>query len=361
MSKKVLESKEKMTYTNLDKSVRQKCIDSPNKMDYVLNSNRSKRLPSELLNVQEQFKNRDVNPNSGRWSTKYKNMIIYAVINGGVYDHKIVEGFGVTRKEIEDRYNLFIHFKNCLEGQTDYFEFVAYIYQKAKEAEIIERERALEYEKAPLLNHMIDQRPPKYWSKAIVSKANCKLRDLETELKNAQIKFADGLINLEEFNTIKSDLHNEGVFPRSLRSIELKRLERNRPKEERKNFMYINCISETDLISDKPMNYQKLILGTVSKIKDLLKEYCRWFNSKYIVEIEKFKMESRKAKQKIAYQKKSAPKQFERLAKRKEQQTQIIELFREGMAVRQISIKTGIGYGTVRRILDEIISLIENQ
>jgi hypothetical protein len=142
---------------------------------------------------------------------------------------------------------------------------------------------------------------------------------------------------------------------------ELARAERNLNKEEKRNFMFIDSVPYFHLESDNASLNQELNLGTISKTKALLNECRKWFNDKFENEINETILVKRKANQKETYKKKTEQERLERLANRSEQQKRIMKLLSDGVPKRKIPELTGISYGTINRILSEILTLVENQ
>lgn len=349
---------EKMVYSSINKTLKQKCVDSP------------KRIPQEV------FEKSDETSDQFNYINKYymrnmfkltpairrqvKSMFTYAVIHNWVYNESMAKRYFVKISSIQETYNEYWHYSEYLTKVDDYQQYVIYLFEMALKAYEKEKEICTDFELLSSDQQEKHHCPPRMWLKKQKVLSIKNIREHNDSLNSLSEELVIGMpINYklrEKRRAVQKCITNE-----KNRLINLtKYLKGIRPSGEHKRYFYIDLFKLTDIQSG--VHTKHIVrMGTKSILKSMLQEYCSWYNHKNADEIKSYQKEVRKEKQRLAYEKRNQEKLQQKNEKLKLLQQQVHQLMKRGMSLRKIADKLDISYGIARRASKQIEELILKQ
>lgn len=334
--------------------------DNPKTLRGRVDYSNDKRISTELDNVVEFYKKNSISTYAHR--RRIKDMIIYAVIHGGVYNRKVCDGFYVKVEQIESVYNKYEYYYEFVYQQPDFEKFKHYLFQEAKKAYQIEQKLCCDFDKNASAMEKMTGVAPIYWLYDEISKSTLTISNVKRQLEDLVEDFANEYISSNDYS-LKNDILSSklNVETGVLRTLN-QRLEGKRPKGEKSRLFLIKLFLLKEVQDECIMSPSKIKIGSASTAEMLCKKYCSWYNKvENFMAIKMFQSEERKAKQKIAYRSNNSDKQAQKLSAKIALQTEVQCLLLKGKSLREIARQTGKGYGTIVRVSKDIKSLIEHQ
>lgn len=351
---------EKMVYTAINEHIEELCASKPKRMPQeVFNSSDTMSDQFEYI---EKFHRKNLLRLTPALRRQIKSMFTYAVVHDGVYNERLAKRWNVKIPDIQDTYNMYWNYRSYLTRQDEYSTFLEYLYVEAKDIYRKEKEACEKFERLSSLEQETHPCPPRFWLRKQMGKANKRIKELQRSLKS--LKKPPLVIGMpidrelqEERSTIRTCINNEKQNLRELGE----RYKNNRPKGERKNYFYMERFRFNDLeiAEDKAPEY--ILMGSVSIVKEMLQEFCSWFNRVHADEIKAHNLEVRKDKQRLAYAERNREKLQLKKEKQKTLQSQVHQQMQKGVSLRKIAAKLRVSYGSVRRASKQIEQLILEQ
>jgi len=315
-------------------------VDLTDNLKAILN-----RYPNDLGNEESKFK-------------RYQYMVLYAIINGGVYDHELATRFGLTLQKVEERYTKLSHYWQFLREREDYDRFRDYIYEKATAIYKVEAEKCRAFKEDTVLNQLIGI-PPILFSKRKIYQANQQLSESGEMIKAEHEKVMNDQQTYDQYETAAKKLRQAAGLYRKIIRFELTRLEKH-TREEKKDWFYISSVPESLEWDGMVPPNKPLYAGTVTKVEELVREYTRWRKEEYNLEIKHTRREKENARKRERYAKSNAQKKQQKRQREKDNQTAVFALYMKGTTnLREIAAQTELSYYMVRKTVDQIKTLIE--
>lgn len=345
----------RMVFTQISEKIEQMCIDSPKHFKCKF-AQESDKLPTQLEKVVEELNNRPLGVK--KW--RFKNRMIYAVINGGVFVHSLAESVGITLDDVQERYNKYAHYLDFLADVQNNNDFKHHILTQARISDQSEQGKVAPYKEKNFLRQLVDPAPPKLCTRGDLNKVNKERTEITQKIKRLNFSRENGEIDLVEFVPKKKELVIEKNFLGSAVMVKLRRLDAiNKDTETTKNFNFMSLVSKDLLLQDKPVF--QLRTNTLTSAKFAIEEYCRWFYKVNKVAIDQTSKKRTAERNSRLYKEKNADKIEAKQVLIKEEQKIVFSLSVQGKSLRDITNETGLSYYKVRTIVSKIKALIENQ
>ena len=274
----------------------------------------------------------------------HKNEHVYFVIYKNILHKHLAEKLNINDEFIQDRYKSFIcNLKACKEIEYK-VEFDEYLKIELSRIEDDKKAKINEYPNLPLIDQILDY-------KIYPNELTNKLYNLKQHIFKLKSSFYNDLssllnddIGIDEYNSSFYENYNTySIFMEQYNHINMLYDEYKKSKVGKYNYN----VSKLFLYQRSQINQNDIEPNTISLCEFYLREYTRWYNKKFISQIEEAKKIKRNAKQK-AYRNKKAE------IKKKEKQKRddaIIRLHHEGKKNNEIAEITGVNARTVSDII----------
>lgn len=345
----------RMVFKQISIKIEQMCIDNPKHFKCKF-AQESDKLPTQLEKVVEDLNNRPLGVK--KW--RFKNRMIYAVINGGVFVHSLAESVGITLDDVQKRYNKYAHYLDFLADKQNDNDFKHYILTQARISYQSEQNKIAPYNEKSFLRQLVDPAPPKLCTRGDLNRVNKERTEITQKIERLNFSRENGEIDVVEFLPKKRELVIEKNFLGSAVMVKLRRLDAiNKDTNTKKNFNFMSLVSNDLLLQDKSIF--QLQINTLTSAKFAIEEYCRWFNTINKVAINQASKMRTDERNNRLYKEKYADKIQAKQDLNKEEQKIVFSLSVQGKSLRDISNETGLSYYKVRTIVSKIKALIENQ